>query len=322
MIARPATRRMHKFAHQQRIANRLEGIASDTRRGASELAALAVAVFDVAAPAKTASAGEYVTALQRLSRDIAALRPAMAPIQNSVARLFYDVLRRSARTSDANTVFTHVRTASREMKRRLAETDSLVTGHFRRRFSRKKRPIIISYSSQVIHSLAAAGKNRLDIIVCESRPAFEGRRTARRARDFARSVTLITEAQIGLAMKRADCVVLGSDAVHPNGSIRNKVGSRVLALAAKDERRTVIVLANRYKMLGASGAVPETHPPREVWPSAPPDIRVENDYFESVPASLVSYIVMEDGVYRPAELRTLWRTSRKYGAALTKRLGV
>ena len=65
--------------------------------------------------------------------------------------------------------------------------------------------MVISYSSRVLNALGAKGRGGRRVTVCESRPALEGRRTARLLVGRVGSVTLITESQAGAAMK--DCLI-------------------------------------------------------------------------------------------------------------------
>eukprot|EP00775_Hariotina_reticulata_P014735 gene14735-14903_t len=60
-------------------------------------------------------------------------------------------------------------------------------------------------------------------------------------------VTLITEAQAGVFIEDADLVLLGADAVTPAGVV-NKVGSKLLALAAKAAGVPVVAVTDSLKI--------------------------------------------------------------------------
>ena len=70
----------------------------------------------------------------------------------------------------------------------------------------------------------------------EARPLNEGVRTARRLAEKGVSVTLITDAQMGLFVREAEAVVVGADSVLPDGSLVNKIGTHLLALAAREAK--------------------------------------------------------------------------------------
>jgi hypothetical protein len=87
----------------------------------------------------------------------------------------------------------------------------------------------------------------LSVIVCESRPLCEGCAMAQRLAAAGLQVTLITDAQAGVFVEQADAVLLGADAVTPDGVV-NKVGSRLLALAAKAAGVPVLAVADSLKV--------------------------------------------------------------------------
>jgi len=87
----------------------------------------------------------------------------------------------------------------------------------------------------------------LSVIVCESRPLCEGVTMAQRLAAAGLSVTLITDAQAGVFVEEADLVLLGADAVTPAGVV-NKVGSKLLALAAKAAGVPVVAVTDSRKV--------------------------------------------------------------------------
>jgi translation initiation factor 2B subunit (eIF-2B alpha/beta/delta family) len=60
-------------------------------------------------------------------------------------------------------------------------------------------------------------------------------------------VTVITDAQAGAFVEEADLVLLGADAVTPAGVV-NKVGSKLLALAAKAAGVPVVAVTDSLKV--------------------------------------------------------------------------
>jgi hypothetical protein len=87
----------------------------------------------------------------------------------------------------------------------------------------------------------------LSVIVCESRPLCEGVTLARRLAAAGLDVTLVTDAQAGVFVREADAVLLGADAVTPQGVV-NKAGSLLLALAARAAGVPVLAVATTLKV--------------------------------------------------------------------------
>jgi translation initiation factor eIF-2B subunit delta len=139
------------------------------------------------------------------------------------------------------------------------------------------------------------------VIVTESRPLYEGRLVATRLSEWAISTTLITDAQLGLFVPQADIALLGADSVLADGSVINKAGTYVLALAAHDHQVPVYVCAESFKHRPAHLPEPtlEEMDPVELSPAQTqslPHVSVRNIYFDRTPARLISGWVDEHGV--------------------------
>ncbi len=109
---------------------------------------------------------------------------------------------------------------------------------------------------------------------------------------------------MALFVREAEAVVVGADSVQPDGSLVNKVGTHLLALAARAEKVPLYVLADTLKVAAPSqpkrfaaeeGKRQEVS--RQRW------LEVRNVYFEVTPARLVTAYVTEEGVRKPSEVR-------------------
>jgi translation initiation factor 2B subunit (eIF-2B alpha/beta/delta family) len=299
---------MREFRNPNRIDRAVTRISGDRRSGASELARKAVRIFMLAAPASDVSTARYVGAVDRLFDKVRRARPAMAPVGSVVGRLAFEFARVEGRQSTGAAYAALVRSA-RDLETELDGIGTEVAHQFRERFENLRRLLTISYSSRVVCAIAALRKPH--VTVCESRPAFEGRRTARLLQARSGSVTLVTESQIGAALDECDGVVIGCDAIHPDGSIVNKTGSYLLGLAARDRGRPVIVVGDTYKLRLPIEVPYESHPAGQVWRGAPSGIAVRNVVFEVVPARLVDHIALESGVFEAARMRSVWEQVRR-----------
>ncbi|GIX21859.1 MAG: hypothetical protein KatS3mg121_0642 [Gammaproteobacteria bacterium] len=156
----------------------------------------------------------------------------------------------------------------------------------------------LSYSSTVLAALRLRAPGPL--LIAESRPRCEGRRSAVAAARAGHAVELITDAQIGLFVPRVRAVVLGADGLSAEGAAVNKAGSRLAALAARAARVPVFVLAESFKR----GARPAADWPleemdgAELAPPRHPRIRARNFYFEVVEPALIDRWIDERGVHR------------------------
>jgi translation initiation factor eIF-2B subunit delta len=127
---------------------------------------------------------------------------------------------------------------------------------------------------------------------------------------------LITEAQIPRALQGADLALIGADAFLGDGSAVSKVGSRLLALAARDQGVPFFVLADTIKL---APWLPEEVPPgvwetgrsEDVWDQAPAGVQIRNATFETVPASLITKYITEEGIREPEQMGAFARSATK-----------
>jgi translation initiation factor 2B subunit (eIF-2B alpha/beta/delta family) len=100
----------------------------------------------------------------------------------------------------------------------------------------------------------------------------------------------------------AESVLLGADAVLPDGSVVNRTGSYPLALAAKTEEKPVRVVATRDKVRAGDGAVPDDpEAPTGLYDGDAP-VETATPLFERVPPDLVDVVVTETGALSADEV--------------------
>jgi ribose 1,5-bisphosphate isomerase len=299
------------FRAPTRVETAIASIRNDHRHGASELAIRAAKVFDLARPASGVSKAQYMRTIRQLERELRGLRPAMAPVRNVAANIVGLTVAAAKECRSAEETFgVLVRTAKRVRAER-ARVPELVASYLHKVAPTIRHPLVISYSSLVVAVLRSWPKGRLHVTVCESRPAYEGRRTATLLNGRAASVSLITDAQAGLAFENCDSVIMGCDTVHASGAVVNKTGSYLIALAAQRAKRPVIVLGDTLKLSNRPLREGEDHPQHEVWRRPPRGVRIRNVSFEIVPADCIDHIVLETGAYPPTAMRDFAERARQ-----------
>lgn len=108
------------------------------------------------------------------------------------------------------------------------------------------RILVYSNSTAIQSCIITACKTRgpenpLTVYVCESRPLNEGlhliEKLLQSVDDGSLLIELITDAQSGIWIQQSDLVLIGADAVFPDGSFVNKTGSYLVCLAAYHSRK-------------------------------------------------------------------------------------
>ena len=234
------------------IQIRLDAIARDRRKGALELALAALPILAQLNPGQRGVA----------ARALAKAQPAMAPLRWLATRL--------VEGADPDHLVRHLILASGEASLHAADL-----------IQRRSTVLTHSASSTVERALHAA-RRPFRVVVTESRPLGEGARFATRLTGLGFDVQLIPDASICLWLPRVNLVLVGADAVTPSGVI-NKVGTRLLALAARDAGVPFHVVCTTDKV------VEEVGPGRE-------------EIYEVTPLSLITSIVTEEGACEPSAL--------------------
>jgi methylthioribose-1-phosphate isomerase len=164
----------------------------------------------------------------------------------------------------------------------------------------------------VIRCAHEAGK-RLRVLVDETRPRLQGARlTAWELDQYGIAYDIISDGAAGYYLRRGDvaAALIGADRVAANGDVANKVGSYMLALAAKDNNvpfYCVVPTSTIDLSLESGESIPiEERDPAEVLNLevggervTPEDSHARNPAFDITPHRLVSAFVTEVGVLRP-----------------------
>jgi translation initiation factor eIF-2B subunit delta len=172
-----------------------------------------------------------------------------------------------------------------------------------------------SRSSTIPQIEAHSAGTKFSVIVTESRPLLEGRTLATALTRQGLNVTLIADASVASVLETVTCVLLGADRVTPL-ILENKIGTRLVALAAAEQRVPVFAVADSSKFINPPDprALAECErPPDELWPDAPDGVLVLNRYFEETSLHHFTGIITEDGVLAPED------ASRRADAAVIDR---
>jgi translation initiation factor 2B subunit (eIF-2B alpha/beta/delta family) len=271
----------------------IAAIASDARSGATAILTRAVAVLRATArdPAHLRAAADALCRAQ----------PSMAGVRAAAA----------IACGAADPV-----AALDEFAQRTARAPRLIARHAVSvlRLRRRRGPVRLVTCSRS-HAVelairALAEQVTVEVSCAEARPGLEGRDLAASLAEAGLRLTVYTDAGIGAALQDADALLVGADAVGPDGFI-NKVGTAALAALASVEGVPTYVLAGREKCLAAeefSRLAFVAGPASEVWPSAAPAVRLANPYFELVPSSLAVAFITDAGVVSSDDLPHLCRS--------------
>ncbi len=163
-----------------------------------------------------------------------------------------------------------------------------------------------SFSSVVWQTLRRIHTKIDALYILESAPGREGIALAAAIRENAEldhwKVTLAPDMLLDMAMSKAQCCVIGADALLGDGNFVNKCGARLLLRSAAEQRKPVYIVCESLK-IAPNGWLwrPETFAQSELIPYAPRAVSVLNEPFELAPL-LQCVAVTEIGVLSAGQI--------------------
>ncbi len=299
---------------EQPIAARVAWVHDDRAHGASALAREAAAIVRACALQGLAPGADALAALQQtqqVARDLAASRPSMVAVANTVGRIWAEASaaaglgRRRLTETVARQALERMQQVAEETLAAWATASEQIVNHARPFL----RGTLLTHSlSGTVQVALLACKEQIEwVYVTEGRPRCEGRTTAQALAAAGMAVTLLTDAEAGLFIPECAAVVVGADSILADGAVVNKTGTFLLALAARANRpRRVpfLALAETLKIASFKQLHLEEMDPAEiVSPSELQGVSARNIYFERTPAALVSAIITERGPLDRAQVR-------------------
>ncbi len=294
------------------VAELVEAIARLAVRGAMALGVAGALGVALAARAAEAAGEDVQRATEEAARQLIAVRPTAANLSWGVER----ALAASAGGADAVLAEAlRIRDADVEANRRIGELGADVLAGSSRLLTHCNAGALaaVEWGSalatvRVLHERAGP----VEVLVSETRPLLQGARLT--AWELARMgiahQVIVDGAGAGLILGgRVDAVIVGADRIAANGDVANKVGTLPHALAAAHADVPFVVAAPEATIdlrtpTGADIEI-EERDPEEVLVidgrrTAPPGTGALNPAFDVTPAALVTAIVTEQRVLRPA----------------------
>ena len=278
------------------ILHMIHDLKTDKTSGASELIEFALEILEDYLHTVKDPNMDIKEVIFELSKELFSVRPSMAPIINTIGYFIHDL-----EFFSKQTLLEKFKTFPAKRLR----IDKALTSSFHSfldRFEGKKLNVmLISYSTTIIKHLKENTKNDFTFYLLESRPLFEGRRTAEiLSSNF--ETHLITDSAMGKFIKKIDIVLLGIDSVLRDGSIVNKIGSYPLACIAVANNKDVYAVGDSFKYNLKSHydqkIIIEHKPIYEVYSKKIKKelFKVHNFYFDITPFNYFKEIISDLGI--------------------------
>jgi ribose 1,5-bisphosphate isomerase len=290
-------------------ASPLQATVDDIRamrvRGA---APLAVAAAKALAQHVAGSSGD-LEAVRQAARSGAELLLASRPTAMSLRHGIAAVADPVARAGSAEAARHAAAEAGAAFARAVKASEAAIAKHGAEAIRDGERILTHCHSSTVVSILARAheeGKG-IEVYATETRPFRQGLTTTRWLREAGVPTTLVVD---GAALRILQTegvrrVLVGADTVARDGSLFNKVGTSLVALAAHSEGVPFWCAASwiKFSDQAPDAVVVEERDAAEVVPpgEVPPGARVRNPVFDRTPPERITGFVTESGLLPPRQ---------------------
>lgn len=291
--------------------------------GAGRIARLAAqALRDYAKDAKAATPKEYWHLVLKAGEKLRSARPTAVSLPNGVNYVMY-----GGRTSfESRGSVEDIRNATLNAANDFI-TSSLdavrLIGEIGARRVKNGDTIITHCNSEAAISVMKkahdTGKG-IKVYCDETRPKFQGHKTAATLAAYGIETTLIVDSACRLFMDKADKVIVGCDAIAVNGALVNKVGTSQVAVLAHEARVNFMVATETYKIdfktqTGELVDIEERDPteiaPKE-WIAQNSKVNFNNPVFDVTPPEYIDFYVTERGIVPPGGIISLMKDLYQY----------
>ncbi|OLS31479.1 MAG: hypothetical protein HeimAB125_16270, partial [Candidatus Heimdallarchaeota archaeon AB_125] len=162
-----------------------------------------------------------------------------------------------------------------------------------------------SLSTGIILEAHKQGKE-IQVFCTETRPRYQGRITAKELVEAGIPTTQVVDSAMRWVINRhdVDIIITGADSITSQGTVINKIGTRLLALAAREMDIPFYSAINLLKYdpetsIGKLSEI-EMRESKEIWENPPKGLNFLNPAFETVSHELIDGIISEAGVFSPA----------------------
>lgn len=282
-----------KLSNMSLYEETLQKIKSLEIQGAENIALAAVKAFD---EKLKGAAAQDVEKLKGYIRELESLRETEPALRNA---LHYCLLNFKNDPKVAETVTNHFKSA----KEKIAEIGAKKIHDGMTIFTHCHASTV----TKILLKAWSEGK-RFTVRNTETRPKYQGRKTAQELAEAGIPVVHSVDSAGRLGMKKSDIFLFGADAVTAEGNVINKIGTTMFVEFANLYQIPVYSCTNSWKFdpatIGGTDEPIEERDAKEVWEDAPAGVTIVNPAFELTPADRISGIITELGVFKPETLIT------------------
>ncbi len=278
-------------------------------QGARNVALAGIRILDgFAQKTRESGKGKFLLRMKREALSISSARATEPSLRNAISYVIF----KAAKGADVAEMKKIIHKESGAFAERMEKSAGRIADMGSKKIRDGDVVFTHCHSSTVmgIFKRAKSSGKKFSVIFAETRPLFQGRITARDLSSMRIPATMIVDSAARVFMKDCDLVMMGADAITAKGAVVNKIGSSLIALAAKERKIPVYIAVDSSKMdpLTIKGA----HEPIEERPADEvsgkiPGIKIRNPAFDVIPPEYVTGIITELGTIPPKKVKSVMK---------------
>ncbi len=284
----------------------VEDIRTLRIQGATNIAIEGVKAFaSLATRLEVASFDKLFEELEKARHVLATARATEPALRNGLRYIIYNLHEKAKTVKEAKDI---ANSFTQEYVNLLKESKQKVISYGAHRIKPGSTIMTHCHSSLSTGIILEAHKQNKDIqVFCtETRPLYQGRITAKELVEAGITTTQVVDSAMRWVLNRhdVDIIITGADAITSQGTVINKIGTRLLALAAKEMDIPFYTAINLLKYdpetsIGKLSEI-EMRAGAEIWEKPPDGLNFLNPAFETVSHDLIDGIITESGVFSPS----------------------
>lgn len=164
--------------------------------------------------------------------------------------------------------------------------------------------------SAILLEAKKQGKDNFKVINTETQPRLQGRKTANKLLSAGIEVIHVVDSAMRWAVNhfKVDLIIVGADSITSEGTVLNKIGTRLLALVAHEEHVPFYVASQLLKYnpdttLGILEKI-EMREPKEIWDYKHKNLTILNPAFETISRRYIDGLITEAGIFASSHVPT------------------
>jgi len=255
------------------------------------------------------SKAEYLEKLEEAKEILFNARPTEPALRNGL-NFIIKRLKKQKQEADCETILGSIDHYKNKYKTMIENSKKKIAEIGARRIpevKRKKEFMVMTHChSSVVTGILIEAKRQgkeFRVLNTETQPRLQGRLTAQELIDAGIEVLHVVDSAMRWAVNHfeVDLIIIGADSVTSEGTVLNKIGSRLLALVAHEEHvpfyvATPLLKYNPETSFGIIERI-EMRETSEVWEDPPEGLTILNPAFETVSRRYIDGLITEAGIF-------------------------